>query len=648
MVREVAVGVSDHIVAPLLIGVFKPMILLPASALTGWSAEQLEMVLLHELAHVRRWDNLVNMSQRIVESILFFHPVVWIVSNWVRTEREYCCDQVVLANTGKPREYVSTLVSLAQVQRSKVAAVAMADGGLVSRVRHILQMEQSAPRYTRRAVCTLAALVVIALIGLGGVAQYVRYADRSGADTEEVGPLVLEFEGFWPEGREFELAKGEDDIPDSFYAFGTDNPKLTALVNTEIESDVLALNELVLSVSEGHPSIEAYLEFEPLKETEPVLLTAQLYNRNGELLGVQRLLELNTTGVAPSVSKSKADFRSVDPANVYSYEITVRKLDVPTLADFLRADEIGLRKGAAKALENLELGMLSSEVSVELIGISYSPSNDFSWWSPDGTPLDEPPVSSELAGSFANGIDDGLELVFKLEGDGLSGERALVDVTGAPDMAEIEIIPVGDKGVYKVHIPRVSVDKESGDVRFAVNNDVWITRASAPVNGGSFKSYGVTGTYSFDFQAPQDFDYGTSIIVNHNVRYRQLRILAVDIHGNVRRTVSSSTNDSDEQQTTEARFAGVSPEELVQFRAQVKQPAGWEWVDFRNVAMEQGIITEPFLSIRPPFTDAALMTPDKSKPSLERYRAGSPALKPIPRPAPGEIVLDDEHPNVVL
>jgi beta-lactamase regulating signal transducer with metallopeptidase domain len=66
---------------------------LPPAALTGYSPDEIEMVLLHELAHVRRWDNLINLIQRIVESLLFFHPAVWLISSWVRRERESCCDR---------------------------------------------------------------------------------------------------------------------------------------------------------------------------------------------------------------------------------------------------------------------------------------------------------------------------------------------------------------------------------------------------------------------------------------------------------------------------------------------------------------------------------------------------------------------------
>ena len=105
------VAICDRIAAPILVGVLRPMILLPAAALAGWDPQQLEMVLLHELAHVRRYDNLVNLLQRIVESLLFFQPMVWIVSGWVRREREHCCDELVVARTRRPQAYAEMLVN---------------------------------------------------------------------------------------------------------------------------------------------------------------------------------------------------------------------------------------------------------------------------------------------------------------------------------------------------------------------------------------------------------------------------------------------------------------------------------------------------------------------------------------------------------
>jgi beta-lactamase regulating signal transducer with metallopeptidase domain len=73
------------------------MILLPASAISGLSTSQIELILAHELAHVRRHDWLVNFAQIVIEALLFYHPAMWWVSNQIRKERENCCDDMAVA-----------------------------------------------------------------------------------------------------------------------------------------------------------------------------------------------------------------------------------------------------------------------------------------------------------------------------------------------------------------------------------------------------------------------------------------------------------------------------------------------------------------------------------------------------------------------
>ena len=181
--RRVGVAVCDRIAAPILIGVIRPMILLPPAAIAGWSIEQLEMVLLHELAHLKRWDNLVNVLQRFVESLLFFHPVAWWLSGWVRLERELCCDRLVVARMGRPEAYVEMLVALAGTHRGRRAAVpvlAMADRQIMTRIRRILNMEDRSMKLTMpEGVGLVGALVVGVSLVLGTQAAPPKPAGES-------------------------------------------------------------------------------------------------------------------------------------------------------------------------------------------------------------------------------------------------------------------------------------------------------------------------------------------------------------------------------------------------------------------------------------------------------------------------------------
>ncbi len=185
--REVALAACDRVASPMLVGVIRPLILLPASALSGWTPEELEMALLHELAHVRRRDNLVNLVQRLIESALFFHPAVWAASRWVRLEREHCCDRLVVSRTGRARPYAELLASLAsQHAPARMSpAAAMAEAPVVDRIRQILSPNPFEDRPMPvapplLAVCAALILTPAALV----VAQAVVKAPAADAKSD--------------------------------------------------------------------------------------------------------------------------------------------------------------------------------------------------------------------------------------------------------------------------------------------------------------------------------------------------------------------------------------------------------------------------------------------------------------------------------
>jgi beta-lactamase regulating signal transducer with metallopeptidase domain len=162
--RQVGIAVCERIATPLLVGVVKPLILLPPAALNGWTTAELEMVLVHELAHVRRWDNAVNLAQRIVESLLFFHPAVWIVSGWVRRDREDCCDAAVVRHTAKPQAYAELLLALASHQPLAGLATGMAQHPVAGRIRRILKLEDEPMLVTRKGLTIGVSTVVVAAL----------------------------------------------------------------------------------------------------------------------------------------------------------------------------------------------------------------------------------------------------------------------------------------------------------------------------------------------------------------------------------------------------------------------------------------------------------------------------------------------------
>ena len=103
-----------RISVPVVVGIVRPMILLPSALATGFDPSQLEALLTHELAHIRRFDPLVNLLQRLIEVLLFFHPAVWYVSRRVSAERENACDDLVLSAGWPACAYAQALVQMAE------------------------------------------------------------------------------------------------------------------------------------------------------------------------------------------------------------------------------------------------------------------------------------------------------------------------------------------------------------------------------------------------------------------------------------------------------------------------------------------------------------------------------------------------------
>jgi GWxTD domain-containing protein len=151
---------------PVVIGYVRPAILMPVGLLAGLPVGQVEAILLHELAHIRRHDYLVNLLQASVEGFLFYHPAVWWISGLIRAERENCCDDLVVDTNGNAHEYAAALATLEQNRWPASEAVPAATGGnLMQRIRRLLDRPE-APRAALTPVFSAGILVITAAVVL--------------------------------------------------------------------------------------------------------------------------------------------------------------------------------------------------------------------------------------------------------------------------------------------------------------------------------------------------------------------------------------------------------------------------------------------------------------------------------------------------
>ncbi len=163
LAKPIALLESCRVDVPLVAGYLRPVILVPLDLLSGMPAGQVEAILLHELAHIRRRDYLVNLVQAVTENLLFYHPAVWWVSGIVRSEREHCCDDLVVAVQGNARDYAAALTALETRRGAAQPALAATGGNLMIRIRRLLDRPE--PRHTALTPAFAAALVLITAAG---------------------------------------------------------------------------------------------------------------------------------------------------------------------------------------------------------------------------------------------------------------------------------------------------------------------------------------------------------------------------------------------------------------------------------------------------------------------------------------------------
>ncbi len=187
-----AVYAMERVSQAMAVGFFRPMVLLPAWWILELPADVLEAVIAHELAHLRRWDLPINLAQRIVESVLFFHPVVWWCSRRLRIEREMCCDELAQAAIGNRAVYAGALSYLAHRQNSPIEPLLAAGIGgpqmvLLARIRQVLGLASSGGRFYGTSCALIGALAasIIWAVALG-VPQFQGVARPERVDEDSV------------------------------------------------------------------------------------------------------------------------------------------------------------------------------------------------------------------------------------------------------------------------------------------------------------------------------------------------------------------------------------------------------------------------------------------------------------------------------
>jgi beta-lactamase regulating signal transducer with metallopeptidase domain len=195
--RKVRLTFTSRVDSPAVVGWLRPVIVLPISALAGLPPAHLEAILAHELAHIRRGDFAVNVLQCVVETLLFYHPAVWWISNRVRVEREHCCDDAAVATCGDAVGYARALTLLEEMRAARTPATALAStgGSLLERVRRLVGLGGDDLGFSTRPIAALITLSIVT------AAIAIPLSARGGRESSTAGTTIT-----------VDAAKSDDDV----------------------------------------------------------------------------------------------------------------------------------------------------------------------------------------------------------------------------------------------------------------------------------------------------------------------------------------------------------------------------------------------------------------------------------------------------
>ncbi|MBE8721384.1 M56 family metallopeptidase [Sphingobacterium pedocola] len=169
--KSIGFYLSTRVSVPLAIGYFKPIVLFPVALINHLDTEQVEAILLHELAHIRRNDYLINLIKVSIETMLFFNPFVWLTSRFMHIEREHACDDLVVRSTKTPLAYAKALLHIETLRVEQAPAMSMAATGnthyLLKRIKRITNMERNYPNVKQQLFAialTLFTFITVAWI----------------------------------------------------------------------------------------------------------------------------------------------------------------------------------------------------------------------------------------------------------------------------------------------------------------------------------------------------------------------------------------------------------------------------------------------------------------------------------------------------
>lgn len=355
--RIPVVALSERVAVATVVGFVRPIVLLPVHIQTGFTPAQIEMLLLHEFAHLRRYDHWVALAQRLGEAMLFFHPAVWYVSRQISAAREHCCDDMVLGLGKTPLDYAKTLLHAGEDAaldvNSAVAALhsVKAPSQLRRRIARILRSELQ----VKAAPSRVSIFVVLMLIAGSVIAVAATTQDDRGEQLpqESAEPVA-------------EPAETEPEPPEDAPIVLAQDPATAGPAGDEPATGQTTLNEfevgeLLLQIESGDPWVSKLAALEMGKSGDPfflhkltALLSSQPAAPEARAAAAEALGMLADPRAVPYLVSALRHFVSQGSSISTAAEQALAKIKddsvVATLKVAVADDDPPLRAGAYSAL----------------------------------------------------------------------------------------------------------------------------------------------------------------------------------------------------------------------------------------------------------------------------------------------------------
>ena len=596
--RLVSLKVSPNATSPAVCGLWRPVILIPHNMPAALGSADLRVVLLHELAHIKRGDLWVNLIQTLLQIVYFYNPLLWLANAVIRRAREQAVDEAVLVAMGeKASQYPQTLVSVAKLAFKRptlslrLIGVVESKSALTARIKRILN--RPIPKSAKLGILGLALIVITAAILLPMAGEKVEIGEGperemtltlgwNGEKVEIPAPVVF------PEwGRKTEEYKRWEKIGDArtFTTYDTEGYKYVAhALGFSTDSNGVR-HETIPNVQRFRP--DGTLEVDTTYSPDGRPWDWRLYDKQGR----KKVYAANY----PGARDQKGGVVFYGPDGKEAKEWQVSEFDV--VYGELITDPNGRRYFSHYEKELIHspypetfVARLPNGVTVELVGVCEHPSEGKQWWKPDGDELLEVPYDEIGGNVYPNGDEKSFEFAVKLRNlpaehvnTKVRCEESVGGTAGGSSSPEKNGKYLSDFRWLATTFPK---KLKACTVKVGVAAGQW--QSVAESNGKGFGSRG-SELGGVSFTKAFEVEDGISITVADDILGRPCRVVAITNDGKVAKPVGSSGSSAGKARQTTAKFNNISLSDIKEFQFQTRP---YEWAEFKNVSLRPGVKTD--------------------------------------------------------